>query len=325
MILHILWFAIAIVVLNKSADWFARSAAMAAELTGMPRLWMGAVLGGFVSAIPEKLFSCFGSAFGHSQLAVGNSIGSVTFNCVLLGICLLQARGPIEARWFRDHGIPMLVSLLILFAFGMRSSIGWPVGLLFVLLCAFYVVWSIIAAERQPELARQAEEVAAEAMGGGTVKHRWSVTSFLLAVSIPVLLLSSYAVYRLSLVLAQDLGLGEAVVALTLVAVGTSLPELAASLAATRRGHVDTSIGLIFGESVFVGMGATGLSALFGPLTLTPANRLLDLPVMLLLRGLPFLPLLFGRAPGKVMGVLMLAGYAIYLYCIFTIYGIFQP
>jgi len=241
MILHILWFAIAIVVLNKSADWFARSAGDGRRTHGaLPRLWMGAVLGGFVSAIPEKLFSCFGSAFGHSQLAVGNSIGSVTFNCVLLGICLLQARGPIEAevvsRPRHSHAGFAAHPLRV------RDAEFDPAGR--SVCCSFCcalstVVWSIIAAERQPG--------AGPAGGGGSRRRRWaggpssiggSVTSFLLAVSITrVLLLSSYAVYRLSLVLAQDLGLGEAVVALTLVAVGTSLPRnWRRSLAATRRG-----------------------------------------------------------------------------------------
>jgi cation:H+ antiporter len=179
MIWLIVQFVLGVILLNKSADWFARGSALTAELTGMPRVWMGAVLGGFVSAIPEKLFSCFGAAFGHSELAVGNSIGSVTFNSVLLGICLLQARGPVDKRWFRDHGIPMLIMLLILTAFGMSSSIGWPVGLLFIFLCVLYVVWSVVAAERQPDLARQAEEVAAEALGEGAGQHRWWVAVLL--------------------------------------------------------------------------------------------------------------------------------------------------
>jgi len=322
----IVQFILGVVLLNKSADWFARGSALTAELTGMPRIWMGAVLGGFVSAIPEKLFSCFGAAFGHSELAVGNSIGSVTFNSVLLGICLLQARGPVDKRWFRDHGIPMLVMLTILAAFGVMSdSIGWPVGLLFIFLCVLYVIWSVVAAQKQPELARQAEEVAAEVLDGGPGLHRWWVASLLLVLGITLLLLSSYWLYRVSVLMAQAMELSESVVGLTLVAVGTSLPELAASLAATRRGHLDTSIGLIFGESIFVGMGATGISALCGRLTITPANQLFDLPVMLVLRVLPFVPLLFGRVPGKKMGILLLIGYAAYVYALFTIYGVFQP
>ena len=325
MIWLIVQFILGVILLNKSADWFARGSALTAELTGMPRIWMGAVLGGFVSAIPEKLFSCFGAAFGHSELAVGNSIGSVTFNSVLLGICLLQARGPMDKRWFRDHGIPMLIMLLVLTAFGMSNSIGWPVGLFFIFLCVLYVVWSVVAAERQPELARQAEEVAAEVLGDGTSQHRWWVASLLLVLGIALLLLSSYWIYRVSVLMAQALEISESVVGLTLVAVGTSLPELAASLAATRRGHMDTSIGLIFGESIFVGMGATGISALCGRLTITPANHLFDLPVMLVLRVLPFIPLLFGKVPGKGMGYLLIIGYGLYVYALFTIYGVFKP
>ena len=320
----VIQFILGIVVLNKAADWFARGAASVAELSGMPRLWMGAILGGFVSAIPEKLFSCFGAALGHSELAVGNVIGSVTFNSVLLGICLLQARGPIDKRWFRDHGIPMLVCLLILTAFGMSSSIGWPVGLLFICLCAFYVMWSVFTAKRQPEMARQAEEIAAETLGQGNIQQRRWAASLLLVIGIPLLLLSSYWLYRVSVQMAQAFGITESVVGLTLVAVGTSLPELAACWAATRRGHLDTTIGLIFGESIFVGMGATGISALFGRLTITPANQLFDLPVMLILRMLPFLPLLWGRTPGRVTGYILLVGYAVYIYALFALYGVFQ-
>ena len=317
-------FILALLLLNKSADWFARGAALVAELTGMPRLWMGAILGGFVASIPEKIVSCIAAWSGHSEIALGNGIGSVTFNCVLMGICLLQARTAVDKAWFRDHGIPMLISCLVLYAFCLRDAITWPVALLFVLLAAFYVVWSVFTAERDPLVARQAEAAISETLGeAAKVQHRWHVAVLLLVVSIPILFLSSHWLVHIAVRMAQQVGISESVIALTLVAVGTSLPELATTIAATRRGHLDTTIGLIFGSNVFVGMGAIGLSGLFGRLPVTTANRLFDLPVMMVAMFLPFVPLLFGRVPGRLMGYVLLIGYAVYVYALFTIYGVF--
>lgn len=325
MTLLVFQFMLALLLLNKSADWFARGTALVAELTGMPRLWMGAILGGFVASIPEKLVCCIAAWDGHSEIALGNGIGSVTFNCVLMGICLLQTRTVVEKAWFRDHGIPMLLSCLVLFGFCLREAITWPVGVLFVLLAAFYVVWSVFTARRDPEVARQAEAAISETLGeSSSIQHRWYVVVLLLAISIPLLFLSSNWLVHIAVRLAQGLGISESVIALTLVAVGTSLPELATTIAATRRGHLDTTIGLIFGSNVFVGMGAIGLSGLFGRLPVTTANRLFDLPVMLLAMALPFVPLLFGRTPGRVMGCVLLTGYAVYVYALFTLYGIFE-
>jgi len=113
------------------------------------------------------------------------------------------------------------------------------------------------------------------------------------------------------------------VIGLTALAIGTSLPELAATIAATRRGHYDTSLGLIFGSNIFVGMGAIGLSSLFGHLPVTTANILFDLPVMMVAMVFPFLPLLAGRVPGRVTGYILLMGYVVYFYALFTFYGVF--
>ena len=316
-------FILAVLLLNKSADWFARGAALVAELTGMPRLWMGAILAGFVTSIPEFVVSGLAAGSGHSAVAVGNSIGSVTFNCVLLGICLVSARTALDKAWFRDHGIPMLVVCLLLFAIGLRDTIRWPVALVFLLICVFYGFWSVLTAQKDPLAARVAEEAAEETIGSG-VRHRWYVAALLLGVSIPLIFASSRWVLSLAVRMAEQLGIGEAVIALTLVAIGTSLPELATTIAATRRGHLDTSIGLIFGSNIFVGAGAIGVSGLCGPLTVTAANRLFDLPVMMLVTGIPFVPLLWGKAPGRIMGYLLLLGYAAYVYALFTLYGIFE-
>ena len=325
MTLLVFEFILALLVLNKSADWFARGTALVAELTGMPRLWMGAILGGFVASVPEKIVCCFAAWNGHSQIALGNGIGSVTFNCVLMGICLLQTRTAVNKAWFRDHGIPMLLSCLVLYAFCLRDAITWPVALLFVLLAAFYVVWSVMTAERDPALARRTEAVVSATLAEtSSVQHRWYVAALLLVISVPILFFSSNWLVHIAVSLAQQLGISESVIALTLVAVGTSLPELATTIAATRRGHLDTTIGLIFGSNVFVGMGAIGLSGLFGRLPITTANRLFDLPVMMLAMIFPFVPLLFGRTPGRLTGYVLLIGYAVYVYALFTLYGVFE-
>ena len=321
----VLKLVLGVLLLNKAADWFARGAALIADLTQLPRLVMGAILVGFVTEIPEFAVSTAAAWTNHTAIALGNAIGSVTFNTgLILGLCLARTRIAVEQVWLRDHGVPMLLSCLVLCVAALWNEIRWPIALVLFLLCCFYVVWSVVCTKEQRALAQPVEEIIPVPPNQEKdLRHRWAVTALILVISIPLVFVSSGWVLSSAVDLARLLGISEIIIALTVVAAGTSLGELATALAASRRGHLDTSVGIVLGSNVFNTLGVVGLAGMIKPLPITAANRLYDLPVMMLVQIIPFLPCLIGRSPGRLTGYALLAVFGLYTYSLFTLYGVF--
>jgi cation:H+ antiporter len=310
-------------------------------LTRLPRLLMGAILIGLVSNLPEFAVSL--TAIWHPEgakptMALGNAIGSNIANTgLVLGVCLVQGRAMIEPNWLRGQAIPMFLACVLLYGVVLFTDVTFSVGLLLVALCVFYVVWSVSTTKPNqvdgPSLqppppeggglesvapaSRTANELATER------RAQWAIFAVLMVLSIPLVLVSSRMVLYSAVDMARAMDISETVIALTLVAAGTSLPELATALAAYRKGHADTSLGIILGSNIYNALGVIGLSGLFIALPVSAANRLFDLPVMLLLFVVLLTPVLLGRTPGRRTGYVLLGIYALYSYSMYTLYGIF--
>jgi cation:H+ antiporter len=322
MTLLLIQFLAGVLLLSKAADWFARAIAMVAELARLPRVLLGAVLIGFITNLPEFLISSLAAWRGHTGIALGNPIGSNIANTgLILGLILIRSgRSAFDPTWLRSDGIPMIFSCLALYVLVLWLDVTRGVAALLLLLCAAYVAWAFVCARRQ-DIPNPLSEVPGDS---AERSDRWMVVAVLLVISIPLVFVTSRWVVTGAVGLAEYFGIGETVIALSLVAVGTSLPELATALAASKRGHQDTSIGIILGSNIFNALGVIGLSGMIATLPVTLANRLFDLPVMLLVITIAFLPMLVGKAPGKAIGYTLVATYGFYTYSLFTLYGIFS-
>lgn len=319
-------FIIGVLLLVKGADWFAKAAAQIAELTGLPRLVLGAILIGLATNVPEFAVSLSASWAGHGGIAFGNAVGSNVVNTgLILGIILLQTGVSVELTWLRDHGIPMILACTLTYALSLFGDISYHAGILLLLICLSYLAWSVISAKRNRAFAQEAQDFADATLGDQSVsiRYRWLVVSVLLLISVFLVVFSSRWVLSTVVQLERALGISETVIALTLVAVGTSLPELATALSALRRGHHDTSLGIILGSNIYNILGVIGGSALLGRIPVTTANRLFDVPIMLLLVIIPLIPCMWGKAPGRRVGYALIAIYCIYTYSLFTVHRIF--
>lgn len=323
MIWTLLKLALALLLLGKAAEWFARAAAHVAALTGLSRLLLGAVLIGCITNLPELLIAVKAAWIGHTPIALGNAVGSnIVDTGLILGLCLILAGRRGDPAWLRRQGIPMLLAGLVLYALSLFTPITRPVALALLGLLLIYLIGSVRADRRQP-MPNEAEGPAGPA-GELAGRQSWAVAGVLFALSLPLLFLSSGWALNQAIALAGLLGVNEIVIALTVVAAGTSLPELATALAATRRGHLDTAVGIVFGSNVYNALGVIGIGGLVAPLTVSTANRLYDLPVMLLVLLIPLLPLLHGRFPGARTGWVLVGVYVVYTYSLFTLYPIFR-
>ena len=321
-------FAFGVWLLIAGSDWFTRAAALVTELTGWPRVLMGAVLIGLTTNLPEMAVSLSAVWTGHGAIALANPTGSNIVNTgLILGLCLVLGRGRMEEEWLRAHGIPMLFAALLLYLLALWGDIAALSGLILLGACAVYMILTFHHARRDPSLAAAWPVPGPEREAPSTVRGEpcWPTAVTLAVIGGAAVLISGQWVLDSSIAIARSWQISEAVIGLTLIAAGTSLPELATALSALRKGHHDTSLGIVLGSNIYNALGVVGLSGLAGVIPVTAANRLYDLPVMMFFLLVPFLGMGRTRQPGKTTGLVLVCAYGVYTYSLFTLYGIFEP
>lgn len=303
-----------LVLLVWSADKFVEGSATTASHFGMPPLLIGMVVVGFGTSAPEMAVSALAASQGNPGLALGNAYGSnITNIALILGITALMAPIAVHSQVMRKE-LPILI-LVTAFA-------GWQlwdgnlsrmdaVGLMvvFVLL----IGWSIYQGIRQPNdpLAKEmTEEIHAMPLRKALL---WLVIGLLL------LIVSSRILVWGAVDLATMFGISDLVIGLTIVAVGTSLPELASSIIAARKGEHDLALGNILGSNLFNTLAVVGIAGLIAPMPVAPEVLARDFPVMAALT-LALFAMCYGfRGPGRINrfegSVLLLAfaAYTVYL------------
>lgn len=303
-----------LVLLVWSADKFVEGSATTASHFGMPPLLIGMVVVGFGTSAPEMAVSALAASQGNPGLALGNAYGSnITNIALILGITALMAPIAVHSQVMRKE-LPILI-LVTAFA-------GWQlwdgdlsrmdaVGLMvvFVLL----IGWSIYQGIREPNdpMAKEmTEEIHAMPLRKALL---WLVIGLLL------LIVSSRILVWGAVDLATMFGISDLVIGLTIVAVGTSLPELASSIIAARKGEHDLALGNILGSNLFNTLAVVGIAGLIAPMSVAPEVLARDFPVMAALTLVLFVMCYGFRGPGRInrfegAGLLLaFAAYTVYL------------
>jgi len=284
-----------LILLVWSADKFVEGSATTASHFGTPPLLIGMVVVGFGTSAPEMAVSALAASQGNPGLALGNAYGSnITNIALILGITALLAPIAVHSQVMRKE-LPILI-LVTAFA-------GWQlwdgdlsrmdaIGLML----AFVVLigWSIYQGLRQPDdaLAKEmTEEVHAMPVRKAIL---WLVVGLLL------LIVSSRILVWGAVDLATTFGISDLVIGLTIVAVGTSLPELASSIIAARKGEHDLALGNILGSNLFNTLAVVGIAGLIAPMPVAPEVLTRDFPVMAALTMVLFAMCYGFRGPGRV-------------------------
>ena len=305
-----------LIVLVWSADRFVDGAVATARHLGMSSLLIGMIIVGFGTSAPEIVVSVLASSQGNPGLALGNAIGSnITNIALILGITALISPIAVESNIVKKElpvliGITLLAILLIIDGEITLTDGG-------ILLGAFAIVmgWSIYTGmhDKQDALANEHEqELSGELMS-------LKLGLFWLGLGLILLVASSRLLVWGAVDIATSLGISDLIIGLTIVAIGTSLPELASSIAATRKGEHDLAIGNVIGSNLFNTLTVIGIAAVIHPLSVDSDVIYRDLPVW---GGLTITLILFsygfskrGRISRLEGGVLMAAyiGYTIWL------------
>lgn len=264
-------------VLAWSADKFVLGAASVARYLGMAPLLIGMLVIGFGTSAPEMVVSTFAAVGGKPELALGNALGSNIVNIgLILGVTAIMLPIMVHRGILRKELPVLIVATGVAWLLMLDGTLSVADAAILLLLLVLLVTWSVVSARahRDDNLAKE----AAAHTEPGTLSKRaawtWLVVGLVLLVAASRLLV--WGVVEI----AQSLGWSDLVIGLTVVAVGTSAPELAASLAAARKGENDLALGNIIGSNLFNTLGVIGLAGVIAPITVGTEVLARDLPMV---------------------------------------------
>ena len=305
-----MYIAFALVLLFVGAEGLVRGSSSLALRAGLNHLMVGLTIVAFGTSSPELVVSVEAALSNQGDISVGNVVGSNIFNiAVILGITALVCPIPVHRQVIKiDAPVALGVALLLVLLL-LNQTLSRLEGVLLFSGIVAYTWMSVILARREPPPASADEE---NILAVNTSRH-WCVDIALILVGLAILVAGSRLLVENSVALAVSFGISEAVIGLTIVAAGTSMPELATSLVAAFRKQPDIAIGNIVGSNIFNVLGILGVASIVSPIE-APGISTLDYGVMILFTVL-LIPLLYtGRMLHRVEGAVLLALYFGYLF-----------
>ena len=317
LLLNILFLILGFVFLIKGADIFVDGASTIAKILKVPALIIGLTIVALGTSLPELAVSIVAAINKSTDLSVSNVVGSNIFNIsVVLGLTSIIVPIAIEKKVLKfEFPFVFAVSglLLLLGLFG-NNEISWIFGLIFIGLLVFYLVF-LINRTKQEEQIQQEEEIKTSPLKA----------VILLLLGVALIVFGGECVNSTSVVIAEYFGMDEQLIGLTIVAIGTSLPELITSLVAAKKGENDIALGNVIGSNTLNILFILGVASLITPLPISSAMTF-DLIVMVAITAILILMsflTLKKKGLNKTCGVILVSLYIIYTaYIICRNYGV---
>ncbi|MFC5379811.1 calcium/sodium antiporter [Aquipuribacter nitratireducens] len=303
-----------LVVLVVGGELLVRGAGGLALALGLSPLVVGLTVVSFATSAPELAVTLDATLAGSPELAVGNVVGSNIANVLLvLGLSALVLPLAVATGVLRQD-VPVMIGFSVLaLVLALDGGIGRLDGVVLVALLLAYTAWLVVASRRTER--RSAGTTQAPVRRPARSARRVGVDVLLVVVGVGLLVLGARLLVGAATGIGAALGVSDLVMGLTVVAVGTSLPELATSVIAAVRGERDLAVGNVVGSNVFNLGAVLGLAAVISPggVPVSDGALALDLPVMVVV-ALALLPVVFtGAAVARWEGAVFVAYYAVYV------------
>ena len=317
MLLAIVAVIVGLAVLVWSADKFVDGAVGVAEFCGMSTLLIGMVVVGFGTSAPELTVSAISASQGNPELALGNAYGSNIANIALiLGATALISPILMQRSVLRgDLPILLAVSVLSIILVWDGSVARWN-GFLLLIVFTAAMAYSIRRELKKVKLEKS-ESLSGNDDSAEPKKVSLGKSVFWLVLGLVLLVVSSRALVWGAVEIARALGVSDLLIGLTIVAIGTSLPELASSIAAARKGENDLALGNIIGSNLFNTLAVVGLAAIVSPMdAIEKAVAYRDMPLMIALTVALIVLGIRRKGDGRlnrIAGAILLAVYVGYL------------
>lgn len=321
MFISVLFFALGLVLLIKGGDWFVDGATGIARRFRLPDIIVGATVVSIGTTLPEVMVSTTGALLGQGAMAYGNAIGSIICNTALIAAISVTCNpGPVNVKTMKMPVFFFFTSAAVycLAAYWLGTFPRW----LGIIMLAIFVVY-LIANVRQG--LRYPEETAQEAESA-TASRSLAMELVLLVIGAALIAYGANLLVEHGTIIAQKLGVPETVIALTFVALGTSLPELITTITSLKKGHASLGIGNVIGANVFNLVLVSGMAVTIAPFDVPVgklllgqnASLVLDIPLMLLVMLLLTVPALTKKRLSRWQGITLLCIYA--AFCAFQFF-----
>lgn len=300
-VLQIVFLALGFFLLVKGADWFVDGASGLARKLGIPQLVIGLTIVAMGTSLPEAAVSISAALRGNAGITIGNIVGSNILNIlIILGVTALIATLKVADSTVR-YEIPfMIVATFVLLWLGYTGGqVTWLEGVILWVLFLLYLRYLYMMAKKGKEEEREAEQLS-------TAK----IIGLILAGVVMIVAGSNFAVEG-ARNLAKALGISQRFIGLTIVALGTSLPELVTSVSAARKHNADIAIGNIVGSNIFNILFIVGTTALITPVTFA-SGFVVDTLIAAAVGILLFVCVARTKELRKKAGIVMLLAYILY-------------
>lgn len=310
MLIPVLLFIVGLLFLIKGGDWFVDGASALARRFHLPELLIGATVVSIGTTLPEVMVSTMSALSGHGEIAYGNAIGSVICNAALIAAITIAVRpGRVDPKTLKTPVAFFFAAAAIYciaaYVFGRFTRV---MGIIMLATFVAYMAVNVLQMKNTPAGEQEASEE----------EMPLAKTLILLVLGAVLIAAGANLLVDNGTLIAQALGVPESVIALTFVALGTSLPELVTAITSLVKGHSDLSLGNIVGANVFNLVLVSGMSITLAPFTIPQSATLfginsslvLDLPVMLAVMLILTVPALVKGKLHRAQGILLLAIYA---------------
>ena len=302
-------FAVGIVLIVKGGDYFVDSSVWIAEVSGIPKFIVGATIVSFATTLPELLVSVIAAAGGKTDMAIGNAVGSVTANVgIIMAVSLIFIPGAIKRKAFAPKALIMCAAVLLLWLLSGRGELKLVGAVIILALFVFYVIENVYSTKKSlgEEKTQKREHPEKKEIIVNVLKFIGGAAGIVIGARLLVDNGSK---------IAQLIGIPESIISVTVIAIGTSLPELVTTIAAIVKKQANLSVGNIIGANIIDLTVIMPVCALIsgGSLPVSRQSAVLDLPFCALLCVISVVPALILSKFKKVQGVVMLAAYVVYL------------
>lgn len=324
-VLTILLFAVGLVLIIKGGDWFVDAAVWIAEVSGIPQFIIGATIVSLATTLPELTVSVMGTLNGKVDLAVGNAVGSVTANLgLIMGISIVCIPAAVKRSQFNMKALLMAAAAIMLWLLCRGGALHVLPSILLLVIFGVYVWENIRDAKSGVDARLEKEEHSDRPSHENSHKKQLPMQIGKFLVGVAAIVLGSNLLIDKGSEIAVMLGVPSAIIGVTMVAIGTSLPELVTTLTAIAKKEASMSIGNILGANVIDLTLILPVCSLIsgGRLTIGEQSTALDMPMCAIVSILAILPPLFKGKFYRWQGVLLLAVYAAYVVILVTQYGV---
>ena len=314
MLVPVLLFILGLLLLIKGGDWFVDGATGIAHRFHVPELIIGATVVSIGTTLPEVMVSATSAVGGHGEIAYGNAIGSIICNTALVAAITVAIRpSKVDPKALKTPVIFFFISaaVYVLNAY-LTGYFSCAIGVVLLGIFFVYMFVTIRQGFKNPSISQQTEAEGKPDSGS------MGKDILLLVVGAALIAVGAQLLVDNGTLIAKALGVPESVIALTFVALGTSLPELATAITSLIKGHGSLSLGNVIGANIFNLVLVSGVSTVLAPFQVPQSSTLfgmnaslvLDIPLMLIVMGILTLPALFRGKLSRTQGILLLLIYA---------------